>query len=221
MSITAQIDEQNLTVSTTGAENLGLPNLRTQVTHPDLLTPAAWLLESLYQLHQAQALNIADGQVFTQGYWLCKFVGGEPGLLDVWECHPNGTGYRPVIDLTVQFWVLQSAVCEKHGADFTPPHLGQMCQVAEELLQEGEPVAIEAIRFPAPAPDSGWVFFPLGQAGQSLLQNARLHTVTTALPDLAPFLALPHGYRVAFVAGEPKVWLDPEIANHIQKEGPN
>jgi hypothetical protein len=219
VNISTQIDAQSLTVTTRGAETIGQPNLRAQVTHVDLLQPAAWLLESLLGLARAGHLRIEPGAAFTQGYWLCKFGPGRDGeYLDVWEVHPSGAGYRPVVDLTVQYWVLQSAVCEKNGAEFRPAHLGLEAQIAEDVLHAEGPVEIEGIRFPANAPDSGWVFIRVGQAGKSPLRTERLHTITGALPDLIPFLALPHGYRFAAVGGQPRVWFDPEIANHVLRE---
>lgn len=216
MAVTTHVDQPSLRVTTQGAEAFGLYNLRTQVTHPDLLTPTEWFLGYLINQQLAGGQPIKPGDTVAQGYWLCQFVPAGEGLLDVWELNLHGTAFRPVVDLAVQHGVLQAGVCSKHGAQLVAPRPHHTAQIDAALLEPGD--AIEGIRYPSGAPDSGWVFFRTGQAAAARLQDKPLWEITAAQRDLVPFLALPPGYRFALLPDGPKVWFDPEIADYRIKE---
>lgn len=148
---------------------------------------------------------ILDGETVRHGFWLTKMILTSDGFLDAWEYRKQGDEFVRGIDLAVSYWDSQHRVCDDAGVEFTPPLADQKAAVSPEVL-EGE--RFSAVRYPSPPHMSGWWFLSPNYDGDvQKLKVIHLYHVTAGRDDIAPFLALPFGYR--FDGG--RVWFDPEI----------
>lgn len=104
----------------------------------------------------------------------------------------------------------QRAVCARYGAPFAPSRPEQMCAVSIGVY-EGDPV--QAVRYPAPAHMSGWYVTTARYNGDhTTLKVEHMAHLMERRPDVAAFLALPPGYRVALDDRAAEAWFDAGVA---------
>ena len=98
-----------------------------------------------------------------------------------------------------------------HGASFDPPDPERLTVVSAGVMEPGHPV--QAVRYPWAEPMSGWMIVTerYDDNIESLVHHHTYH-ITAARPDLAKYMALPHGFRFDSTKGD-HAWFDPEVAN--------
>ncbi len=155
-------------------------------------------------------VTIRDGETLAYGYWLTKFVAVNAGNLDVWEYASSGTHFSPGATLTLTYWREQHAICEKAGTEFRPPRPDELAAVSPAVL---EGASVQGVRYPSPAPMSGWWITADDYTGDiKMLGTEHLYHLTDLRPDLARYLALPQGFRFD-LANYEDVWFDRAVAD--------
>jgi len=151
---------------------------------------------------------IRSSETMLYGYWLIQFVAGRSGLLDIWEYDASATQFHEGAELALKYWREQHEVCARAAAPFTPPRPDQLVVVSDGVF-EGDPV--KAVRYPSPEHMSGWWMVTDRYDGDvSSMRREHLYHLTSRRPDLAPYIALPFGYRFDLTHHD-DVWLDPEV----------
>ncbi len=205
-----RLEREGLTVATRGLTRKGQAEMIVSVDSPDLVNEAEAFLLFVSDYIERAGARIRSGETLIYGYWLVKFQPTDREDLRVWERDPQFTTYVPGASLTLRYWRDQNAVCRKYGTCFHPPNPGELTVLSAGVM-EGRPV--QAVRYLMGEPLSGWMIVTDLYDGkiESLTNHCTYH-VTAARPDLAKYLALPHGFRFDLTDGE-KVWFDPEAAN--------
>jgi hypothetical protein len=203
---------KGLTVATSGLTLEKLPEIQVNVNSPDLLEEAKALLQYVAGYLLGERKRINPGETLAYGYWLLKFEALGENLLDVWEYNAEATEFVPGASLALRYWRDQHRICAQHRAEFTPPRPDTLTVVSEGVL-EGLPV--KAVHYPAPEHMSGW-WMVTDQFNGDVNSLRREHTyhITAARPDIAPFIALPAGFRFDLTRGA-KVWFDEEAAHAV------
>lgn len=151
---------------------------------------------------------IRSSETMLYGYWLIKFVGDESSFLDIWEYDATATQFREGAELALKYWREQHDVCARASANFAPPRPDQLVVVSDGVL-EGD--AIKAVRYPSPEHMSGWWMVTDRYNGDvNSMRQEHMYHLTARRPDLAPYIALPFGYRFDLTRHE-DVWLDEEV----------
>jgi hypothetical protein len=129
--------------------------------------------------------------------------------LEIWEYGTDGKKFVPGIERAVVLWQEQHRICESVGAGFSPPRADKLAVISEGVI-EGE--ALEGIRYPAPEHMSGWWFLTARyKSDKDAVRSLHLFHVIEARPELAQFLALPHGF--AFRSDSKRIWHEKGIAD--------
>lgn len=150
---------------------------------------------------------IRSSETMQYGYWLIKFVGDKSGL-NIWEYDPTATQFMEGAELALKYWRDQHDVCARAGAKFTPPRPDQLVVVSEGVF-EGD--AVKAVRYPSPEHMSGWWMVTDRYNGDAnSMRQEHMYHLTSRRPDLAPYIALPFGYRFDLTQHE-DIWLDKEV----------
>lgn len=150
---------------------------------------------------------IRSSETMQYGYWLIKFVGDKSGL-NIWEYDPTATQFMEGAELALKYWRDQHDVCARAGAKFTPPRPDQLVVVSEGVF-EGD--AVKAVRYPSPEHISGWWMVKDRYNGDAnSMRQEHMYHLTSRRPDLAPYIALPFGYRFDLTQHE-DIWLDKEV----------
>ncbi len=104
----------------------------------------------------------------------------------------------------------QYEVCRRFRTHCMPPRSDQLVVISAGVV-EGD--AVEGVRYPSPEHMSGWWITTDRYDGDSKsLTLHHLHHLVEWRPDIAPYLALPFGFR--FVLGEAEhVWFDEVVAS--------
>ena len=104
----------------------------------------------------------------------------------------------------------QREVCRQHGAPFRPPAQDQLCAVSVGVY-DGD--AVQGVRYVAPEHMSGWYLTTDRYNGdhRSLVVEHVSH-VAQRRPDIAPFLALPPGFRFDVTPVSAEAWYDEDVA---------
>ncbi len=104
----------------------------------------------------------------------------------------------------------QRAVCRQYAASFRPPAADQLCATSSGVF-DGEPV--QGVRYAAPEHMSGWYLTTDRYDGdhRSLVVEHVSHVVERR-PDIAPFLALPPGFRFDVSSVSAEAWYDEDVA---------
>lgn len=200
---------EGLTVSTVGLFLRGLPEIRIDVNSPSLLGECEPFLRFVTDYLSQTGARIELGETMAYGYWLVRFQEATENLMAVWEYEPEATHFVPGGSLTLQYWRDQHRVCQEHKTDFVPPRPDRLTVVSAGVL-EGLPV--QAVRYPSPEQMSGWWLITEKYDGNiKSLKHEHTYHVTAARHDLAPFLALPYGFRFDLTHGE-DAWYDVEVA---------
>jgi hypothetical protein len=205
--------KSDLVIATQGLAGSGLPELRVEVNAPSLLSEGERFLRFVADYLLEQGAQIKPGETLNYGYWLVKFQPVGKGLLEVWEYNPEATEFVLGASLTLRYWQEQHRICELYGAEFAPPRPDKLTAVSAGVM-EGLPV--RAVRYPWQEHMSGWLLVT-DQWDKNIksLTNHHTYHVTAARPDLAPFLALPVGFRFDLTRGQ-QAWVDPEVLHQPQ-----
>jgi hypothetical protein len=155
--------------------------------------------------------KIKADETLNYGYWLVKFRALNPNLLEVWEYNSEGTEFVRGGSLALRYWRDQHHICATYGAEFKPPRPDKLTAVSAGVM-EGLPV--QGVRYPWQEHMSGWLMVTQRwDENIKSLTNHHTYHVSAVRPDLAPFLALPVGFRFDLTAGRRQVWLDEEVAH--------
>jgi hypothetical protein len=152
---------------------------------------------------------IKPGETMEYGYWLVKFLGARQGdHLETWEYTADASSFVKGADLALGYWRDQHFVCNQYRTSFSPPRADKLSVVSAGVI-EGLPV--QGIRYPSPDHMSGWwITTNLYDGNIKSLRNQHIYHITAARPDLAKYLALPHGFRFNFSVAE-EVWFDEKV----------
>ena len=194
---------------TQGLAQGGHPELRVEVSDASLLPESEAYLHHVVNYLVTQHIALRTGETLSYGYWLTKFLIADDRFLEVWEYNADATTFVRGATLTLTYWRDQHQLCERVQAQFLPPRQDKLVAISPGVM-EGDPV--EAVRYPSPEHMSGWWITTDRYDGNvHSLRTEHLYHVTAARPELARYLALPHGFRVDLRNGE-RVWFDQEVA---------
>lgn len=197
---------------TVGLSRSGQREIQVELNSPELQQEAEAFLEFVVRYIHGSERKILPGETFPYGYWLVRFE--ERGeWLETWEYNAAATEFVPGASLTLTYWRDQHRVCDKFRASFTPPRPDRLT-VVDEGVFEGLPV--QAVRYPSPEHMSGWWLTTDRYNGEiSTLRREHTYHITAARPDLAPYLALPYGFRFELGGSRSDAWLDEGVAADI------
>jgi hypothetical protein len=151
---------------------------------------------------------IRSSKTMLYGYWLIKFVTDKSGFLNIWEYAATATQFTEGAELALKYWREQHAVCARAGGQFTAPSPDQLVVVSQGVF-EGD--AVKAVRYPSPEHMSGWWMVTDRYNGDAnSMRQEHMYHLTSRRPDLAPYIALPFGYRFDLTQHE-DIWLDKEV----------
>lgn len=187
-------EEEPRAVRTVGLTRRGHPELRVDVRDPALRGAAKDMLAFVVEYIRRSGREIRASETLRYGYWLVKFLAaeGESGTLEVWELDANASDFVLGASLTLGYWREQHRVCRRYNAVFSPPEPESMTALSAGVM-EGQPA--HALRYPWPAHMSGWVIVTDAYDGDvRSLVNQHTYHLTSARPDLAPYVALPPGF---------------------------
>jgi hypothetical protein len=198
-----------LEVRTDGFRAVNGAELRIKVGDPNLLAEGQEFLRFVVSYVSDSGRKILAEETLNYGYWLVKFRQGSAEELEIWEYNPEATDFVCGGTLTLHYWREQHRVCSSQHATFAPPRPDKLTMVSAGVL-EGLP--INGVRYALQEHMSGWLLVSSEYDGniKSLTSHHTYH-VTAIRPDVAPFLALPVGYRFE-LGGSPKIWLDSGVA---------
>jgi hypothetical protein len=204
-----EFKKTGLTVGTDGLRSTGRPELKVTVTTSSLMEECINFLRFVVDYLLEQDNRIQPEETMNYGYWLVKFRQADGDSLGVWEYNAEATEFVFGATLTLYYWREQHRVCQLYKAEFAPPRPDKLTAVSKGVL---EGTAIQAVRYPWQEHMSGWLFVTDEYDGdiKSLTYHHTYH-VTALRPEVAPFIALPVGFRFELADGR-RVWLDPEVA---------
>jgi hypothetical protein len=201
-------NKAGLVVSTQGLAERGLSEVRVTVNTPTLLGEAEFFLGFIGDYILQQNARIRHGDTLNYGYWIVKFQAAKDNVLEVWEYNPEATEFIPGGSLTLNYWKEQHRICDLYGAEFTPPRPDKLTALSDGVM-EGLPV--QAVRYPWQEHMSGWlVVTERWDKNIKSLTNHHTYHLTATRPDLAPFIALPVGFRFD-LTGRHRAWVDAEV----------
>lgn len=181
-------------IRTRGLRTFGTPEIHLSRPTPELEGSGFELLRTLgdYIVSHQKALGANDK--VSHGYWLVQLRRREDGDFEVFESTADGGDFIRGGSLALHYWKEQSDVCRRFDAEFSPPRPDQKAAVSLGVL-EGD-IPVWGVRYPAPPHMSGWYLTTERFSGNVAdLRVEHLYHVTAERADLAPFLALPPGFR--------------------------
>jgi hypothetical protein len=211
MKTTSDIEHvvDGLRMGTKGLRASGHPEIAVTVGSEAFLPEADSFLDFVSRYLRESGTVLKSGETLAYGYWLTKFIGTNNGDLEVWEYNSSATEFVAGATLTLRYWREQHELCNRAGAEFSPPRPDRLAVVSPAVL-EGAPV--QGVRYPSPAKMSGWWITADDYTGDvKMLRNEHLYHITDLRPDLARYLALPYGFRFDLSNYE-DVWFDRAVA---------
>lgn len=199
-------------VKTAGLSKSGQREIYVEVNSPALEPAGREFLEFVAGYICDSGRKILAGETFPYGYWLVRFEERDDWL-ETWEYNAAATEFIPGASLTLTYWLDQHRICDRFRASFLPPRPDRLTVVDAGVL-EGLPV--QAVRYPSPEHMSGWWITTSKYNGDvnTLLREHTYH-ITAARPDIAPYLALPYGFRFELGESYSNAWLDRKVAAEI------
>jgi hypothetical protein len=206
-----QVVAEGLHVMTRGLLESGHPELRARVADLALLQEAEAFLRFVGAYVLQNGLIIRSGETVRYGYWVTRFEATTDELLDAFEfAGDSAEGWVPGVNNAVTYWRDQHTMCSRLGAEFAAPLAYDFVMISPGVM-EGDPV--QGVRYPSAQPESGWWISTDRYNGDvSTMAPHHLYHLTGRRPDLAPFLALPFGYRFDLEKFE-DVWFDESVAS--------
>jgi hypothetical protein len=205
-----EIKSEGLRTWTQGLNDHGLHDLTVEVADTSLLPEAEALLRNLAAYMTSEGVRVEAEETLAYGYWAVQVREEQPaGRFELWEYNADATRFVPGANITLNCWRDQHEVCERYGAEFSPPQPNQLVVISDGVLR-GD--AVQGVRYPSPEHMSGWWITTDRYDGdiRSLTQE-HLYHLTAARPDLARYLALPFGFRLD-QANDEAVWFDEKVA---------
>jgi hypothetical protein len=104
----------------------------------------------------------------------------------------------------------QLATCKKHGVDFVPVSGDAIFGLARSTLGLNP---VNGLRHPVQSGTSGWYIW-CGEefaAAENFFAPTHIKHLYDELPQIAPFLALPPGYRFLVSQDYVDVWFDKKL----------
>lgn len=197
-----------VTLRTEGLDELRHPELVVSIMDDSLRQEAEEFLFFLCNYIE-QGNKLRPNETLAYGYWLTKFQLRDNRSLETWEYNADATEFVAGASLALRYWREQHEICRKYGADFHPPRPDMLTVVSKGVL-DGLPV--QGVRYPSPEHMSGWwITTNLYDGDVNSLQHEHTYHITAARPDLAKYLALPHGFRFDLAVTE-GVWKDEKAA---------
>jgi hypothetical protein len=201
-------------IFTLGFATRDLPELRINTIEESLIHEGEAFLRFIVNYMKSKEIRIKPNETVAYGYWVVRFQQSPDWFLEVWENNPEGTKFVEGAQLALTYWRDQNLLCRIAGATFSPPRPDQLVVISAGVL-EGYPV--QGVRYPSPANMSGWWITTDQYDGHvKSLEREHLYHVTAARPDLARYIALPHGYRFD-LSDKEDIWFDSEVANSSPK----
>lgn len=190
------------------AENLNGRELlvRTDFAKSEVI---ANLFGHLIKYIQDEKPHLKDGDQISFGSWIvkCHFVSNTD--IQIKELDENGKSFTETLKFALFLWDQQATICKEFGAGFDPPSPANMIVISPGVF-EGMPV--QGVRYPSPPHMSGWWISTDQYNGDiNTMENHHVGHLITERPDLAPYLALPFGYRFNFELGRRDVWFEQEV----------
>jgi len=209
MGEAVEIKSEGLRMWTQGLNDHGLRDLTVEVADTSLLPEAEGLLRNLVGYISSEGVRVEAGETLAFGYWAVQVREEQRGRFELWEYNAEATGFIAGANFTLTCWRDQHEVCERYGAEFSPPQPNQLVVISDGVLQ-GE--AVQGVRYPSPEHMSGWWITTDRYDGDiGTLTQEHLYHLTAARPDLARYLALPFGFRLD-QANDEAVWFDEKVA---------
>jgi hypothetical protein len=200
-----------LKVYTSGLTTIKHPELMVYVNDPTLISEAEIFLRYICRYIYESKVRLEAGQTLAYGYWLTKFIATNAGLLEIWEYNAEATHFVPGATLTLTYWRDQHQVCKKMQAEFKPPRPDKLAVISAGVLESDIP--IQAVRYPSPEHMSGWWLITNRYGGNThSLKTTHMYHITSIRPELAPYIALPYGFRFQ-VGGDEYIRFDQSVAN--------
>jgi hypothetical protein len=177
-----------------------------EVTSAALVTEAEEYLRYVARYVEDQSVTLKKGETLAYGYWLTRLEEADARTLEVWEYNREATHFVRGATLTLTYWRDQHEVCRRFAAGaFEPPRPDRLVVVSEGVF-EGD--AVQGVRYISPEHMSGWWITTDRYDGNvKSLKQEHLYHLTARRPDLAPYIALPYGFRFDFATRE-DVWFD-------------
>ena len=199
---------ERLNIRATGLAH-GHPDVFVEVTDPRLVGEAEAYLRHVGNYIDEQSATLKRGETLAYGYWLTRFEETDAGSLEVWEYDREAADFVRGATLTLTYWRDQHEICRRFAAGaFEPPRPDRLVAVSEGVF-EGGPV--QGVRYVSPEHMSGWWITTDRYDGNvRSLKREPLHHLTARRPDLAPYIALPYGFRFDFATRE-DVWFDESV----------
>lgn len=204
-----EIVAEGLSLMTRGLAAEGHPEIKVGGVPPPLRAEAEGFLRFVAGYVAGQGARISPGETLAYGYWLTKFVEAGDRHLEVWEYNAGATEFVAGASLTLTYWRDQHEVCDRVGADFAPPRPDRLVVLSDGVL-EGD--AVQGVRYPSPEHMTGWWITTDRYDGDTnSLRREHVYHLTAARPDLARYVALPHGFRFDLGSRE-DIWFDQRVA---------
>lgn len=111
------------------------------------------------------------------------------------------------IEITMH--IEQRDLCQRFGAEFMPPKLGQKVGIALSTLTR---VPLHAVRISPNNGTCGWYIYG-GEYSMNpdFYQPLHVDHLNEYCPSIVPYLALPPGWRVLLAPDYEDVWFDGEL----------
>jgi hypothetical protein len=183
------------------------------VNASQLLGEAEKFLRFVVDYIENERARIKGGETLAYGYWLTKFELVDDGMLHAFEYKHDATEFVPGVTERLSYWRDLHELCARFNATFSPSRPDKMVAISDGVM-EGDPV--EGVRYPSPEHMSGWWLTTDRSNGDiKTIKTTHLYHVTAKRPELARFMALPHGFRFR---GE-EVWYDEKVAKSATGTG--
>jgi hypothetical protein len=210
--VKTQLTDRQFTVRTEGLKASGHSEIAVEID-VDLIEESKQFLRYVSGYLSDSTKRLKPGETMAYGYWLVTFQdAGYGDQLEIWEYSPDASILVKGANLTLQCWKDQHLVCDQHGTTFNPPKPDKLTVISEGVI-DGLPT--QGIRYPSPDHMSGWwITTDLYDGNIKTLMREHTYHITATRPDLAKYLALPHGFRFNLSVAE-EVWFDEKVLNSL------
>lgn len=194
-TITLMLDPDHLLLSTQGAEQQDLLNLRIQLKTIEEQSAMEFLIDYLISFQLQFRSKLDPTLPFAFGSWILRFEPTEDGkFLDILELNQEGNRFVPGASFACQLWQKQNEMNEHFELEFTPPTGNQTILISKNVWDGKLPVYAE--RIPTDKKEhSGWFFYHSKeeQNRKNLFRYQSLYHLADIRPELLPFVAFPIG----------------------------
>jgi hypothetical protein len=127
-----EIKSEGLRTWTQGLNDHGLHDLTVEVADTSLLPEAEALLRNLAAYMTSEGVRVEAEETLAYGYWAVQVREEQPaGRFELWEYNADATRFVPGANITLNCWRDQHEVCERYGAEFSPPQPNQLVVISD------------------------------------------------------------------------------------------